>query len=131
MAKISPQFVIGGIQLTVDDYAADTFKISSGHRWPKQERIAHETALQSVGPDVKGLSLSGTAHHQYGGSMFQLDQLEAKMDEGKPVIVTHGTGKVFGKYCIVSIDNDHGKLMDDGRSLENKWSIKLEKYGKD
>jgi len=131
MAKLSPQFVIGGIQLTVDDYAADSFNRSNDYRWPTQDRIAHPTALQFVGEGVEKLSLSGTAHLQWGGSMFQLDALRAKAAEGKPVIVTIGTGRNLGKFCITSIKDGYGELMDDSRALENKWSIDLEKYGED
>ena len=131
MAKQPTQFIVGGIQLTVDDYAADTFNRTNEYRWPKQDRIAHPTALQFVGEGVEKLTLSGTAHHQWGGSMYFLDALRAKAAEGKPVNVATGHGRNLGKFCITNIKDGYGALMDDGRALENKWSIDLEKYGED
>lgn len=131
MAKQSPQFVIGGVQLKVDDYAATSFNRSSDYRWPAQERISHPSALQFVGEGVEKISLTGTAHLLYGGRMFQLDDLRAKAAAGKPVIVCTGTGKNLGKFCITSIKDDYDNLMDDSRAKTNKWSIDLEKYGDD
>jgi phage protein U len=131
MAKRSPQFVIGGILLTVDTYAATDFTRTSDYRWPAQERISHPSALQFVGEGVEKLSLSGTAHMLYGGRMFELDSLRAKAAEGKPVIVVTGTGKNLGRFCITSIKDGYNDLMDDSRAKVNKWSIDLEKYGED
>lgn len=129
--KRGVQFVVGGIILSVDGYAADTLKRSTNYNHAANKRLLAETAHQFVGLGVESLTLSGTANHLMAGRMYELDALRAVAKTGKPVTVTTGTGQNMGLFVIIKIDDGYSQLMDDHRAIINGWSIELKSYGVD
>ena len=130
MAKISTQFVIGGVTLSVDSYAATDMSHGSKYRWAKHDRIGNaSTIFQYLGEGTETLNLSGTTNLvNTDGSMYQLDSLKSLAKKGEPKIVCLGTGKVLGKFIIEAVNSKYSTIIDDGRAAINKWDISLKRY---
>jgi phage protein U len=132
MAGWATQLIVGGIEFRHDTLPIDSFKISGEQRWPAQERIARELALQWVGPGKHDIAISGSCAPQMGvAALPMLKALEGKASTGEPQMVTTGYGDVLGRYCIISVEWTGKSLLDDLRPRKVDWSVSLQKYGED
>lgn len=128
MAKQSPQLIIGGVEISPDTIPADSIKIGDKYRWAAQDRIAAPTALQFIGSGLTDIDISGSANNIVNkGGMFYLNQLRQIATAGEPVVVVYA-GRNLGKFCITDVSDSYSSLLDDGKAIDNKWSVKLQKY---
>ncbi len=132
MAGWKTQLMIGDVKFNVVTLPIDQFGISEEQRWPAQERIARELALQWVGQGKKDIKISGTcAPHMGVAAIPTLRAIRALADIGIPYMVVTGWGEVLGRYCIVSVEWTGKSLLDDLRPRSISWSVNLQKYGED
>lgn len=131
MARAGIQMNLGGFIFSLDKAGYEKLDRSTGYRWPAQPRIQRSVAHQFVGRDEESVTISGYIHPEFRGKMYQLDQLRAIAEEGKPKMLVSGTGKVLGKYCIVKVDDNFSGVMDDHRARRVDFTVELKKYGDD
>jgi phage protein U len=127
MAKQSPQIVWGGVEFTIDTLAINDIKRNRTWRWAKHDRISASTVYQFIGEGPDEISLTGEANHLIGGSMFQSDKLVSIANEGKAKILVVA-GKNLGKYMLHSLGDGFGNVIDDGKAITNKFTLKLVRY---
>lgn len=126
------QMTIGGFQFGIESAPIELFNRKVSYRWPSQERIGRENAHQYTGIDDEPITINGSYFPAYSkASAMQLDDLKDLAKKGEPQMVTLGTGKVLGKYCITEVTEDFSNLMDDIRPRKVTFSITITKYGND
>ncbi len=131
MAKIGIQMILGGFLFGIDKAGYEKLSHSTAYRWPAQNRLQRSVAHQFVGQGEDGINIDGHIHPEFRGRMYQLDDLRALSKGGEPLMLTSGTGKVFGRYVVVNIKDDFSYVMDDSRARRVDFSVELKKYGED
>lgn len=114
-----------------DTAAYQTRNRSTHYRWSTQDRISTDPALQFIGPGEDTLKLNGVIYPHYRGGLKQMDSLRQEAGKGRPFLLIEGTGKVFSKYVIESIDEDQDYFLVDGKPQKITFRLSLKKYGDD
>ncbi|WP_163833303.1 phage tail protein [Spartinivicinus ruber] len=104
---------------------------STQYRWAKHDRISTDPALQFIGPGEDTLKLDGVIYPEYRGGLKQMESLRQEAGKGRPFLLIEGTGLVFGKYVIESIDEDQEYFLVDGQPQKITFRLTLKKYGDD
>lgn len=128
MAGGHTQLIWGGFEFKLDTAGLETFGRQSTYRWPVQERIERPVALQFVGEGENTISVAGYIHPHFKGTATELDKLRKIAEEGKPKIMTTGTGKVLGKYVCTDIKDDFSSMLDDLRPRRVDYTVTFKKY---
>lgn len=126
------------VMMTLGDYrfslptaAYQNLRRSVEYRWPAQERAGRRPARQFTGIGADTIDLDGVIYPHYRGGLGQLDALRALAGKGKPLILTDGTGKVWGKFCIERVEETQGNFFGDGTPRKQEFRLSLAHYGED
>lgn len=101
------------------------------YRWPEQQRMGREPAMQFTGPGGETIELEGVIHPHYKGGLGQLDAMRAEAATGKPLLLVDGRGRQWGKYCIMEIRETQTLFAAGGVPLKQQFSMRLARYGED
>lgn len=97
--------------------------------WGEQQRIAGDTALQFGGRAAEELGFTGLIFPETARQLRALDPLKAMADAGDPVVLTSGTGDVWGAYAIVSLSEKQSHFLPNGAALRIEFDLSLKRYG--
>lgn len=123
---------IGAVVLGVSTVAVDRLRRRTEYRWPSQERVGRRPALQSLGPGADTITLDGVIFPAYRGRPSVVrDALRQAAAAGAPLVVTDATGAVYGKWCVVSVEESRSGLYADGAPRKVEWTVELSHYGDD
>lgn len=123
---------IGDVVLGVSTVAVDRLRRRTEYRWPSQDRVGRRPALQSVGPGADTITLDGVIFPGYRGRPSVVrDALRQAAAAGTPLVVTDATGAVYGKWCVVSVEESRSGLYADGAARKVEWTVVLSHYGDD
>ena len=78
------------------------------------KRVGARPARQDVGPGDETIDLQGTISAELANDLQGLDELRDLASEGVPQALVEGTGRVYGGYVIVSINETRKELFSDG-----------------
>lgn len=104
---------------------------TSEYRWAKQERMGRKPARQYTGPDGDTISLSGVIYPHYRGGLGQINAMRAQAGKGKPLLLVDGLGRVWGKFCLVKVQEGQTRFLSNGVPLKMDFNLSLEEYGDD
>ena len=82
---------LGAYQFGLNTAAFQGLQRSDDYRWPEQERLGREAALQFVGPGATTINLDGVIYPEWRGGAGQLDAMRA--EAGSPA----GAGRWAGQ----------------------------------
>lgn len=122
---------LGDYRFSLSTAAYKDLERTSEWRWAKQERMGRKPARQFNGPDGDSLTLTGTIYPHFRGGLGQINAMRKEADKGKPLILVDGTGKVWGKWCIVKAHERQSQFLPNGVPLKMDFDLSLEEYGPD
>ncbi|RDH42299.1 phage tail protein [Zooshikella ganghwensis] len=110
--------------------AYEDLTISDSYRWATQDRISYLPATQYLGPGLTTIALKGIIFTELNkDSYFLLDKLRNLANQGKPFVLTSGTGKLHGLYLIESITDQQSVFFSDGLPRKISFTINLKQFG--
>ena len=123
--------MLGDVPFTAPGTAYQALKRASEYRQPSQDRVHQRPIHQSTGLGRDTIDLDGV---QFPGALgapglAHLDALRALAEAGEPRILVAGTGEVFGKYVVTSLEEDRMRVFRDGAPRRVAWRLKLARYG--
>lgn len=124
---------LGDFGFSVDAATPRTLNRTNEYRWPSQDRIGREPALQFVGPGSDKIVIEGIQFTTWRGGLGQVDSMRSMAGKGKPLMFSDGRGTIFGKYCIARIEETIEDWIPGGGGAPRKqtWRLELAKYGED
>lgn len=122
---------LGDFRFALDRAAYDRLTLSQSWRWSKQDRLGRDPALQYVGADAAEIEIEGAIYPTFRGGLEQIERLREMAGGGKPLMLTDGRGRVWGKWCIVRISDTRSVLLDDGMARKIEFRMTLQAYGED
>ncbi|MGR3435284.1 MAG: phage tail protein [Shimia sp.] len=122
---------LGRFRFGINSDAHQRLTRTSPYRWPAQERIGREPALQFVGPGVETMTLAGTIHPHFRGGLRQVDGMRAQAGRGVPMMMVDGHGFVWRRWVIVNVSETRTVLMADGAPRQIDFTLELQRYGED
>lgn len=122
---------LGEFRFALETAAYERLALSQSWRWPEQQRLGRDPALQFVGADAAEIELEGVIYPQFRGGLGQIEQLREVADQGKPLMLTDGIGRVWGKWVITKISDTRTVLADDGQPRKIEFRASLKAYGDD
>jgi phage protein U len=128
------QMMLGRYPFSVATAAYQGFTRRAAWRWAKQERIGRAPAMQLVGPDAPEVEIEGVILPGYEYSLAgeaQLPAMRAEAGRGEPLILVDGLGFVWGRWCVLSVEERRGVFMFDGSARRIDFALRLTAYGED
>ncbi|WP_412058056.1 phage tail protein [Bartonella sp. DGB2] len=101
---------------------------SDSYGWVEQARLGRKPVLQNPTLNATSISLEGVLYPQWRGGYGQLDAMRAMADEGKPLLLISGDGKVFGEFIIESVEEENTIFTRDGQPKRQEFTINLKEY---
>ena len=120
---------LGEFRFSLNTAAYDEFKRTTSWRWPNQQRMGRIPARQFVGPGDDVIELGGTIYPHFRGGLKQIDAMRQEAGRGKPLRLVDGLGKVWGLWCVVSVEENQARHLSNGVPLKQGFRLRLEAYG--
>ncbi len=128
---IDVMMMLGSFMFSIDTAAYQELTRTNEYRWPAQERVSREAALQFVGPGQESLSLKGTIYPHYKGGIGQMQLLRDDAALGEPLLLVDGNGNYWGKYVIERVEETRTVFYADGTPRKIDFKLDLKYYGDD
>lgn len=122
---------LGSFRFEMGKATYQSLAMSQSWRWPGQMRIGREPALQFTGRDPLEMRLHGVLFPGFDAGLAQVEEMRALADQGKPLQLVDGLGRVWGSWVILEIGDTRSVLMDDGQPRRVGFEMKLQAYGED
>lgn len=122
---------LGDFRFSLDTAAYKRLRRTVEYRWAAQERAGRRPARQFTGIGNETVELEGVIYPHYRGGLGQLEAMRALAGQGSPQILTDGTGKVWGKFCIERIEEIQTLFFGDGTPRKQEFRLSLGHYGED
>jgi phage protein U len=104
-----------------------SFQRQIGWRHPSSSRVGLRPARQFIGPDDESITISGVLLPELAGDILALDELRYMADEGDAYVLVDGTGNLYGRYVIESIDETGTLFFRDGTPRRVEFSLALKR----
>lgn len=99
--------------------------------WEEQQRLGRPPALQYLGPGTARVKLDGTIYPHFAGGLGQVGRMRGLAGTGRPHMLIDGRGKVWGRYCILTVDEKLTVFFEDGSPRRIDFDLDLSAYGSD
>jgi phage protein U len=117
----------GTFVFSVATAAYDQLQRQMSWRHPSSERMGARPARQYVGPGDDTINLQGTITAELATDLRVLDELRELADQGRPQALVEGTGRVYGAYLLVSLNETRKELYKDGTPRLIEFQMQLER----
>jgi phage protein U len=94
-------------------------------RHPSNSRVGNTPAYQFIGKGEDTISLNGDVFPELTGYQKPMDLLRNMADTGKAFILIEGTGKIYGKVIINSVQETRTVFFRNGGARKISFSIQL------
>ena len=128
---IDVMMMLGSFMFSIDTAAYQELTRTNEYRWPAQERVTREAALQFVGPGQESISLKGVIYPHYKGGIGQMDTIRGDAALGEPLLLVDGNGNYWGKYVIERAEETKTVFYADGTPRKIDFKLDLKYYGDD
>jgi phage protein U len=122
---------LGEYRFSVSTAAYNDFRRNTAWRWASQQRLGRLPAKQYLGPGEDTIEMGGTIYPHYNGGLKQIDSMRDEAGKGEPLLLVDGLGNVWGKWCILSIEETRSRHLNNGAPLKQDFRLRLENYGED
>ena len=122
---------LGDFRFEIATAAYQKLAYSQSWRWPEQARITREPALQFMGKNAAEIDLDGVIYPSFKGGLGQIEAMRALADQGKPLSLVDGLGRVWGAWVITDLGDTRTLFTDDGQARRLEFRLKLKAYGED
>ncbi len=128
---IEVMMALGDFRFSLNTAAYQQLRRTVEYRWPTQERAGRRPAKQFTGIGAETVALEGTIYPHYRGGLAQMEAMRGLAGKGRPQILTDGTGKVWGRFCIERIEETQTLFFGDGTPRKQEFRLSLGRYGDD
>lgn len=128
LMRLTPPFPLVPFVFAVDDVVYQSFQRSIEYRWPAQERINALAALQWTGVGSDTISLEGVIYPQHTGKIDSIDPLRTLAAAGKPMGLTDGRGRHYGRWVITGVTESANRFFTKGVPRKVSFSLSLRKF---
>ena len=122
---------LGEYRFSLDTAAYQELTRIAEYRWQSQERIGQRPAQQYLGLGEESVELDGVIYPAYKGGLGQLDAMRAEAGKGQPLMLSSGSGDIFGKWCITRIEEVRSLFYADGSPRKKTFRLRIVHYGED
>jgi phage protein U len=95
------------------------------YRHAQQARVGARDASQFLGPGDETIALNGTAMAELQDGQASLDALREMGASGEAWSLVDGTGRAYGAYVIIELDERHHEFHADGTARQIDFGIDL------
>lgn len=117
----------GTFVFSVSTAAYDQLQRQMSWRHPSSERLGARPARQYVGPGDDTINLQGTITAELSSDLLALDDLRQLANQGRPQALVEGTGRVYGAYLLVSLNETRKGFFKDGAPRTIEFQMQLER----
>lgn len=121
---------LGDIRFSVQEGAFQRLTRTLELRVARMDRANAATARQALGEDetveIEGVCYPGQRH-----ALDRVDGFRALLRAKKPVMLTDGTGGVWGQFLVERVDEDASLHLANGVAQRQAFRIVLGAYGED
>lgn len=94
--------------------------------WVNMDIISSKPFTQNTGQDLETLRLNGKA--QLAAGMAKVGQLRAMANARAPYVLVDGLGRVWGRWKIMTVNEEQRRIIDDGTATLLEWTLELEEF---
>lgn len=94
-------------------------------RHASSERVGARAAHQYLGPGEETIELDGMVAAELTGDTASLQTLRELADEGRPLAMVDGTGKVHGAFVITGLTEGKSLFFQDGAARKIDFQLSL------
>lgn len=116
---------LGTFVFSLPTLAYQQFQRQMAWRHASSERITARPANQFLGPGDESIELTGLVSPEITGTQASLDVLREMADDGEPVPLVEGTGKVYGAYVILAVNTTATLFFSDGAARRIEFTLSL------
>lgn len=117
-------FSLDGFKFTAG-VIPETLKRATDYKISETERVQNHAALFAVSKQKEEITISARTLPLHGAGNKALEPLYALAEAQKSCTLVDGRGKLYGKYVIVSIEEELELFMPSGEFLSQTFSITL------
>ena len=126
-----PLFQLGSFQFDLPNGVPQSVDWDAGYRWEEQGRLLRDPAQQFVGPGSQTITLDGVLFPGFSGKQGTLSDLRNLARTGKPLMLTDGLGKVYGKWGIKQVREGKSTFAPGGGARQITFNVQLVYYAED
>ena len=123
--------MLGDYRFSLSTAAYQEWSHSAEYRWPAAERVGRLPARQYLGPGPEEIGLSGVIYPYHKGGLGQLDAMRGEAGRGKPLLMTDGTGRVWGQWVLTRVEETRRVFQANGTPQRIEFRLQLARYGED
>lgn len=120
---------LGDFRFTIETAAFQVLKRNNAYRWVAQARLRDLPTRQFVGVGDDTIDIPGTIYPNLGAGIGQIEQMRETAQLGQPLLLADGLGFVWGRYVILSLQEERSFLLPDGRPRKQTFRLQLSQYG--
>lgn len=117
----------GTFVFSLSSAAYDQMQRQMDWRHASSARVGARPARQYVGPGEDTITLQGVISVELTDNLDVLDDLRELANGGKPQALVEGTGRVYGGYVLVSLNETRKELFSDGTPRLIAFQLQLER----
>ncbi len=124
--KQSPLFKLGNFHFTLNGASLDAFTRDYEFKWSEENRKGNTPTYQAAGKWSEKIELKGVVFTAINGNGLKVvDEIVTLAKKMKPVSLTQSTGTIYGKFVILSINEERSSFFQTGEFLKQTYSLKL------
>jgi len=133
MAEVMLQ--LGDYPFGIDTAAYQRLRRVAEYRWPAQDRIGRDPALQYVGPGRQRIELAGVIYPGEFGTPDQVERMRDEAGKGEPLLLVAAPeahqGVIMGYWVVTRIDETGTEHLPGGTPRRLDFRLELAFYGED
>lgn len=116
---------LGTFVFSLSTLAYQQLQHATAWRHASSERVGARAAHQYLGPGDESLDLNGLVAPPLTGDVASLQTLRDLANEGRPLALVDGTGRVYGAYVIADLKETKTLLFPDGAARRIEFQLSL------
>jgi uncharacterized protein len=126
-----PLFQLGSFQFDLPNGVPQTLDRTAEYRWEVQDRLLRDPAAQFMGPGSQQITLDGVLFPGFSGRQTTMETLRELAATGEPQMLTDGTGKIYGRWAIRSIQEGLSTFAPGGGARQISFNVSMVRYVED
>lgn len=122
---------LGSYRFSLNTSAYQQLRRTIEYRWPSQDRILNDPALQYVGAGKEQIELEGTIFPEFRGGLRQIEDMKEAADRGEPLLLIDGLGQIWGRWVITRIEENREVFLKAGIPRKITFRMAITRYGED
>ena len=122
---------LGDFRFEIGTAAYQSLQREHSYEWAVQDRLGRVGASQFTGRKPGTITLNGIIYPAFRGGLGQVQTMRDAAQNGEPLRLVSGTGKILGKWVITQVGETGKTFTDDGRPRRIDFTITLQEYGED